>query len=348
MIRAILLRLSRRPWRFLLPVLLLLFFALTLNRTRHGPPRQQSPYTKLHTKSFFPPLKSASSSSVDPDYCANFPTSQLDNIQVVLKTGAGDKQKSRAHLSTVTSCISNILIVSDHDEKIGDHPVVDVLAELPASYAVNNTDFQAYADHKKAHAEGDTVDYAVSGWKLDRFKYLPMVDKAYELNPTAKWYVFLETNTYFFWDTLFRLLDQLKSTDLHYMGAPGPVSKSNDRDYIFGQAGFVLSQGLMKKLLPPKASGGFDKLSHRYEENVKNDCCGDAVLAYAILNTTDTRLESLHPTFSGEDLREIKVDRERWCVPLLSLHKIAPEQMEKLWKWERTRPYTIVRQTSDL
>jgi hypothetical protein len=332
-------RLSRRPWRVLFPVLVFSLIFLTLSRTRHRPPPQQSPFYKKYTKSFFPPLKNAP--SLDPDFCSNFPVSQLEDIQVVLKTGAGEKPKSRAHLSTVTSCITNLLIVSDHADKIGDHQVTDILAELPPSYAVNNTDFKTYLEHKKAHAEGDTVDFS-AGWKLDRFKFLPMVDKAYEVNPNAKWYVFLESDVYFFWDTLFRLLEQLDPNEMHYMGAPGPASKASDRSFAYGGAGFVLSQGLVRKLLPPLPGGGFEKLAHRYEEQIKNDCCGDAVLAYAILNTTETRLEALYPTFSGEDLKQFKVDRERWCVPLLSLHRVAPEQMEELWRWERTRPYNTV------
>ena len=82
--------------------------------------------------------------------------------------------------------------------------------------------------------------------------------------------------------------------------------------------------------------------SEAVEKMVKEDCCGDAVLGFAIQNITGVKLESLHPTFAGEELKDISIDRDRWCVPLLSLHRIAPEQMESLWKWERTRPYNQV------
>lgn len=338
MLRTILMRLSRRPWKFLLPVVVLLFFAFTLSRTRRPEPDPARTF-KAITKSYFPPLKYPSN-KLDVDYCENFPKKQLDEVQVVLKTGAGDREKIRAQLQTVSSCISNIIIVSDHDEKIGDYRIIDVLAELPPTYAVKNTDFQAYDEHKKAHADGDTANYAQQGWKLDRFKYLPMVDKAYEVNPKAKWFVFMESDVYFLWDTLFRLLEQYDYTESHYFGAP--AAGSAERTFAYSGAGFVLSQGLMKRLLPQKPTGGFSKLSQRYEEWAKDDTRGDAVLAHAILNATDTKLESLSPTFSGEDLRTIKIDADRWCVPLLSLHRISPEQMEALWKWERTRPYNKV------
>jgi hypothetical protein len=337
-------RLSRRPIRLLLAGLLFAFFFLSLSRRKQQPP-QSSPYYHHKTKSFFPPMRHKG--GVDPDYCEGFPYDLLkDDIQVVIKTGAGDGAKIKAHLSTVTSCIPNLLIVSDHEETIGEHHVVDILAELPPSYAINNTDFQAYAAHKKAHAEGDKVNYSQAGWRLDRFKFLPMVDKAYDMNPTAKWFVFLESDVYFFWDTLFRLLAQLDPKEPHYLGSPS--RGSNDRWYAYGGAGIVMSQGLMKKLKPPKTTigtsdGADSRLAVQYEEWVKEDCCGDAVLGYAIYNATGQKLEALYPTFAPDELKEIKVDKDRWCVPLLSLHRMAPEQLESIWKWERTRPYNQVR-----
>ena len=345
MIRPLLMRLSRRPWRFLFPTLVFFFFVVTLSRSRThtGPPGGKH---KLKTKSYFPPLKNVRKNSLDVDYCENFPATVLENIQVVLKIGAGDAPKNKAHLSTVTSCISNLIVVSDHEERLGNWHAIDVLADLPASYAVNNTDFQTYAEHKKAQHAGDAISHSHEGWKLDRFKFLPMVDKAYELNPKAKWYVFLESDVYFFWDTLFRLLDQIDHTGMHYMGAPPPGKL--DGQYAYGGSGFVLSQGLMKKLLPPKASGGFTKISHRYEAWIKENEHGDAVLGEAIFNATGTRLEALNPTFTGEELKHISIDKENWCVPLLSLHRMSNEDMEALWKWERTRPFTAVRQPKTL
>ncbi|KAF2733868.1 hypothetical protein EJ04DRAFT_467664 [Polyplosphaeria fusca] len=343
MIRALSMRLSRRPGRLLFAALILFFTAYSLSRSG-GRQRNKPPgFVNVHTHSFFPPIKSPSR-AVEPDYCEGFPTYLLESVQVVLKTGAADSAKNKAHVSTITSCVSNLIIISDHDEKIGDHQAVDILSTLPTSYTINNTDFDAYATHKKAHADGDAVGYSMAGWKLDRFKFLPMVDKAYEMNPTAKWYVFLESDVYFFWDTLFRLLDQMKPEEPHYMGSP--VAGSYDRYFAYGGAGFVLSQGLMAKLYPPKAGelvgtvNNNNRLSIQYEQWAKADCCGDAVLGYAILNSTGVRLEGLYPTFAGDELKNIKIDEDRWCVPLLSLHRIVPEQMENLWKWERTRPFT--------
>lgn len=325
-------RFARRPWRFLVPGLLLFLFAYTLSHRR---PQAQAPVHRTKTKSFFPPLPTKHANAIELDYCQNFPTQLLDDVQVVLRVASSEAAANKAHLSTVSSCITNLLIVGDREERLGDRHVLDILADLPKSYETENPDFRAYVEQKKAHGEGETAKESQRAFKLDRFKYLPMVDKAYATNPRAKWFVFLESDVYFFWDTLFRLLSQLDPAEPHYMGAPH--KGSNDRWFAYGGAGFVLSQGLMKQLMLAKTP-----LSVRYESWLQGEQRGDSVLAYAIQNATGVKLEALYPTFASDQLKDVMTTRDRWCVPLLSLHQIKPEQMEDLWKWERTRQYNLV------
>ncbi|KAG6357776.1 hypothetical protein INS49_013655 [Diaporthe citri] len=203
-------------------------------------------------------------------------------------------------------------------ETIGGHQSIDILADLPQSYS-NNADFAAYSAQKQAHSERRPVGYSAEGWKLDRFKFLPMVDKAYQMRLMLT-------------DTLFRFLHQLDPSKPHYMGSP--AAGRDGTFFAYGGAGFVLSHGLMKRLV-----GDSTQLSVRYEDHAENDCCGDAALGYAIMNKTGEPLQVLYPTFAGDELDGLKVNHERWCIPLLALHRVSPEQMESLWTWERTRPY---------
>lgn len=172
-----------------------------------------------------------------------------------------------------------------------------------------------------------------------------MVDKAYISNPKAKWFVFLESDVYFFWDTLFRLLSQLDASQPHYLGAQHKDSEGHW--FAYGGAGIVLSQGMMKQLIPSKTGNPADiprenRLGHRYEYWVKEQQRGDAALAYAIRNATGHKLQALYPTFASDKLKDVTTTKDRWCVPLLSLHQLKPKQMEELWRWERTRPYNTV------
>ncbi|EUC34681.1 glycosyltransferase family 31 protein [Bipolaris victoriae FI3] len=340
MLRTVAGRLARRPWRFVFPGLLFFFFFYSLSH-RTGS-RTQGPVHKAKTKSFFPPLETKAANSIELDYCKNFPTKLLEEVQVVLKVASDGAHETKAHLNTVSSCITNLIIVGDRDERLGDRQVIDILAELPKSYQKDNLDFEAYVAQKKAHEGGETVKGQQRSFKLDRFKYLPMVDKAYITNPTAKWFVFVESDVYFFWDTLFRLLSQLDPSEPHYMGEPHKGSEG--RQFAYGGAGIVLSQGLVKKLIPAKTVGSTEiprenRLSVRYENWVKEEQRGDAVLAYAIQNATGHKIAPMHPTFASDKVKDVVTTKERWCVPMLSLHQVKPQQMEDLWKWERTRPY---------
>ncbi|KAI1868771.1 hypothetical protein JX265_006750 [Neoarthrinium moseri] len=343
-------RLLRKPKFAIVTVFVLIIFSILINFNSGLPTtisawvpgltaspfytNDESRYYSRKTPPFFPPLKSpppTTHKTKAAELCAGFPTHLKDSIQVVLKTGAGESAKTKAHISTVTSCINNLLIFSDLEEQVQGHRFIDVLADLPASYN-DSPDFATYSAQKQAHSEGNAIGYSSDGWKLDRFKFLPMVDKAYEMRPDAEWYVFIEADVYYFWDTLFRLLHQLDPSKMHYMGSPAPGADGNF--FAYGGAGFVLSRGLMQQLV-----GDSTRLSILYEEYVKNDCCGDAALGYAIMNKTGERLQALYPTFAGDELIGLKVDAERWCIPLLALHRVSPEQMTSLWEWERTRPY---------
>lgn len=210
-------RLLRRPQIYITFVFLSVFLLALANSNgtvlldslpafRESPyyTQDDSHYYSWKTPSFFPPLRDHHKE--EPiDLCKSFPTHLLDKVQVVLKTGTGESAKTKAHLDTVSSCITNILVFSDLEEIIGGHQSIDILADLPPSYS-NNADFAAYSVQKQAHFERKPIGYSVKGWKLDRFKFLPMVDKAYQMRPHADWYVFIEADVYYFWGTLFGYL----------------------------------------------------------------------------------------------------------------------------------------------
>lgn len=278
------------------------------------------------TQPIFPPISDTSDGEFD--LCSNFPQQQLEKIQVVFKTGTGQSEKNEAHLTSVTSCIRNMIVVSDYPEQFGGHDFIDILATLPEPY-LNHPDFIAYHTQKKARLAGK-VEASIDAWKLDRFKFLPMVNAAYEMRPNASWYVFLEADVYIFWDNLFRLLDQFDPQELHYLGSAVPGSKG--RWFAYGGAGIVISRALMQSLV-----GDGTILSRRYQKMTLNDCCGDAVLGYAILAKTGVKLKDLYPMFSGDYVQDLAIDEQRWCTPLISLHRMTVDSLRSLWRWERTR-----------
>ncbi|KAE8349587.1 hypothetical protein BDV28DRAFT_140920 [Aspergillus coremiiformis] len=274
--------------------------------------------------------------------CDSFPTYLLSRIQVVLKIGTSEPaDRVDTQLATVTRCIPNLLVVSDREGELHGHRVHDILATLPESFRFNTSDFEAYDALQRG---GTTAVESAQGWRLDRFKFLPMVERAYETNPTAQWYVFLESDTYYVWDNLFRLLDQYDPSEQLYFGSPSPGRSINDDGekmyFAYGGAGFVLSGAAVKKLVS-RHHGSLGQyvepsLSLQYEQMVKDDCCGDSVLGWALYEK-GIKLSGLWPMFNPHPLHGIPFDNAYWCQPVISMHKTLLSDMTALIKWENQR-----------
>lgn len=283
--------------------------------------------------------------AIDPnatsdDVCASFPTDILPRIQIVLKTGATEPaDRIETHLSSVTRCIFNLLIVSDREAVLHGHRVHDVLADLPASTRAETKDFEAYdAIHR-----GDGHIGGAAGWKLDRFKFLPMIERAKQTNPSADWFVFLETDTYFVWDNLFRLLDQFDPSVPMYMGSPAPGRKLPNGEkvwFAYGGAGIILSKAAVDKLVNSWWQFFQPSLSLQHHEEFNSDCCGDSVLG-SVLYEKGVTLSGLWPMFNPHPLHGIPFDEVQWCQPVITTHKTRLEDMAGLAEWENRRNRTV-------
>lgn len=56
------------------------------------------------------------------------------------------------------------------------------------------------------------------GWKLDKFKFLSMIDKALRQMPRAKWIVFVELDAYLMSTNLLDYFSQFDAEASHYIG----------------------------------------------------------------------------------------------------------------------------------
>ncbi|KAJ5287909.1 hypothetical protein N7478_003595 [Penicillium angulare] len=314
-------------------------------------------YWTWNTITRFQIYKSASKSTppltkTSDDLCHDFPTESLSRVQIVLKTGITESsERVDASMNGVTRCVTNLLVVSDRATELHGHRVHDVLADLaPFAEQINSTDYKLYLDMQR----GDTTFDGAKGWMLDRFKFLPMIERAKAVNPTAEWFVFIETDTYFFWDNLFRLLDQFDPSVPLYFGSPSPGFGLEDGKRVwfgYGGSGFVLSKAAVDKLTARKI-GSYGEyldpsLSERYMEVVDRDCCGDSVLGFALYQS-GVRLSGMWPMFNAHPLHGIPFGGDQWCQPVISLHKSLFSDMLGLAKWESQRDKTDPVLYSDL
>ncbi|KHO10843.1 hypothetical protein MAA_11524 [Metarhizium robertsii ARSEF 23] len=157
------------------------------------------------TTSEFQPVSQSPGSKTTKQLCASFPKHKLSRIQPVLKMGYSEnRDKIESQLDSVSACFStdDLLIFSDMEETLRGHKVIDILAYLPDTYrkGSDTSKFQQYLlqkemkENKILNVDKEATK-KIDGWALDKFKFLPGVERAWAMKPNKEFYVFYETDT---------------------------------------------------------------------------------------------------------------------------------------------------------
>lgn len=323
-----------------------------------GKARQQEPpafYPFETTSAFFPVAYDDVDNKTTEELCASFPHHLTQRIQPVLKMGHGENPKMiDAQFHSVSACFENdeLLIFSDLEQVVHGRHVIDILANLPQAYrdsdaeGIPNPNFANYerltelSRANKLTADNDPAK-GENGWRLDKYKFLAEVERAWQMRPGRDFYVFYESDTYVSWDNMFRFLSTLDPNAPWYMGSPSPgrrdEKKKIDTWFANGGPGFALSRGAMEKLFARQASsdGHFTDppFAIKWHELVRDDPCGDSVLGWALWNA-GVPLSGFFPLFNTYAAHTIPFTDRMWCQPFLTMHKLKFEDMKALWRWE--------------
>lgn len=166
------------------------------------------------------------------------------------------------------------------------------------------------------------------GWDLDKYKFLHMVIRTWEMRPGREWYVFAEADTYIFWPNLVHWLrNKVDPRDQLYIGS---VALINDYPFAHGGSGYVISGKLMEKLV------AIPDLAAKYDAMAPNECCGDLLISMAA-QEAGTKVKQVHPMFNGEKPNTLPFGNGHWCEPLMTLHHVNSEEVSALWNFEQTR-----------
>ena len=218
--------------------------------------------------------------------------------------------------------------------------MIDVLTDIPAAYYIQDEDLIDYTRVKSqrnsqrygASGSGlgtDTApadgNWAIDGWALDKYKFLPMIEQAWKMRSDKKWHFFCETDTYVVWDNLFRFIANLDHQAPYYMGSPSPGRLINDDDpdsatfFANGGPGFVLSSVATGQLLVRQEDTS-KYISHRWLYLLRVDPCGDSILGWA-LHGVRISLSGFWPMFNSHPLHAIPFGVDHWCQPVLTCTK---------------------------
>ncbi|KAL4793964.1 hypothetical protein BDV19DRAFT_207954 [Aspergillus venezuelensis] len=319
--------LSQRAHRRL--YILTIFILLTLYTT----------YSHYSTLTTTHPIYSINSHI--PPNCPPLP--DLHNIVLVLKTGVTEAHdKLPIHRNTTLRCIPNYIVWSDYDESIADIPVHDVLYN-ESSNLHQLPDFNLYTKVKQ-NGRGALNDHDLSddpstpfgksnpGWKLDKWKFIPMIEHTFNTFPSKdmKWFIFMEADTYILWPSMLSWLSRLDANKAYYLG-----NQMQIRDVLFahGGSGFVLSR--------PAIQAATDLLEAKrdyWDSITMSEWAGDCVLGI-LLKEAGIELGWSWPMLQLAPVQEIEhfsanYGRTPWCYPAVSFHHLRPEDVRQLSSFE--------------
>ncbi|KAI8940981.1 hypothetical protein NX059_002231 [Plenodomus lindquistii] len=272
------------------------------------------------------------------------PTSPIiDDILVVLRTGATEiHDKLPIHLNTTLRCVPDLVIYSDYAESIADHPVHDVFASVSKTLIAQEPDFAHYRHLQQNGRDGlnTTTPHLGSGpsgsenpaWKLDRFKFLPMMEEALRYRENASWYVFVEADTYLLWDSLLPYLAGYNATEAIYLGRQMAIG-----DVIFGHggSGFMLSNAAMRTVVEYRNAH-----LEECDRFTVEQWAGDMVLG-KVLSDAGIKMTWGWPHLEGNsvsflDFNDTQNQRTPWCYAPVTYHHMQPKDVEDLFAFEQT------------
>lgn len=257
----------------------------------------------------------------------------VEDIVIVLKTGSTEiYEKLPIHLATTFACASDFLVYSDLAQQFGPIHVRDALALLSQEMIRTHDDLAQYRLLKEHVAVGaDAAELrGDKSWKLDKWKFLPMISDAYRTFGRSKlWYVFIEADTYVSLHNLLLWLGQLDASKPFFAGAPVMIG---DTEFAHGGSGFVMSSAAAEALTAVYA----EQQTH-WDSTLAEECCGDKLMAEVLLQAKPAiYLVRAFPLIQGETLTSLDWSPTHWCKPAVTWHHVDAAGVDKLWNFERS------------
>lgn len=267
--------------------------------------------------------------------CANFPNT--DKILLVMKTGATEAfDKVPTQLLTAMQCLPDFLIFSDMEQQIGSYHIYDALADFDPNTLRDSSDFELYRQQQDCPVSQKSCNSVhedrQKAWNLDRYKFIPMMEKTWKMRPGMDWYVFAEADTYVFWSNLvywLRNKSPVSHLDKVYLGSRSFIGGT---PFAHGGSGYVLSGALLKHLIE-----GHPTAVEHYNKKGQHECCGDLMLAQALHEYEHVKIRQTWPMFNGEKPSTLPYGPGHWCEPIFTMHHVNAEEISTTWLYEKTR-----------
>ncbi|KAI8957276.1 hypothetical protein F5Y11DRAFT_360963 [Daldinia sp. FL1419] len=154
------------------------------------------------------------------------PTSSTQNdTLVIFQVETADiLEKLPIQFKTVLNCVPNYVIYSDVEETINEQHIYNFLDQINETLRDTISEIELYnrlyanAREELEHQTSrlDSTPHSL-GRKLRKWKLLPIAEKALRYMSDARWFVFLEVDTYMIWGNVQEYLTQIDAEQPQYL-----------------------------------------------------------------------------------------------------------------------------------
>ena len=99
-------------------------------------------------------------------------------------------------------------------------------------------------------------------------------------SPDVDWFVYIEADTSLSWTNLLQFLGRMDPRKPLYLGAQNVIGPTT---FAHGGSGFIISRGAAKRIEDRRRKMGARAYDDRWELSTSLSCCGDEVVARALV-----------------------------------------------------------------
>jgi hypothetical protein len=233
---------------------------------------------------------------------------------------------------TLTPSLTSIDILQNSSSIIQTHDPA-ALAAYQDQQSPNH--INTYREHSRLPGDEPPDNYAGHhpGWLLDKYKFLPMLSHAAQNWKGMKWYVYIEDDTFIFWENVLAYLESLDEEKVAYYGA---YSGEGEDTFAQGGSGIAFSGALVKKLFGDEGEGNGPTLE-MYGNETSKSCCGDIMLGKVLRDYGIKVNEGGYGKvgWRPEPMWKTGFEKQKWCERVFTFHHLHQRDLVMLSELER-------------
>ncbi|OTB18569.1 glycosyltransferase family 31 protein, partial [Daldinia sp. EC12] len=266
-----------------------------------------------------------------------------NDVLVVLQVDATDiYKKLPIHFETVLRCVPNYVIYSDTEAIIEGHYIYDFLNQVNDTLRSTIFEFELY-NRLRTNARprqkyqtsqlGGGLELAYARRLRYQWKLLPMAERALQYRPQAKWFVFLEADTYMVWQNVLEWLARFNPEQAYYFGSGTYVG---DDLLPSENLGFAFSRHAIEEIA--EYWRGYQTKWHQYPNK---QWAGDITIRHALQRVRSSIVPTLPylqvNSLSSIDWAALGPNEQSGCPAPMTFHHMTEEEFTIMWKFEQER-----------